>query len=245
MNKRPYDVAVALACLGLLLAPAAHANTITPTDLTGLVIGDEIVGPAGPRVENHFTFTDTAGDKIGIAFLSSSVSCDSRFTNGCTAGAVSSFSDVVYTYQHEVTPGADVATNPPFMAPDAIVAFDDVTEFRLQFPAHGFLGVAGFDFDQATTAIGGVGIGIEQLADGSLSWTVPAGWGTGDPITFFWQSTQRPTGPTGLYATTNQTLSGVAFGPIPAVPEPATAVLMLAGLAVLENRRRARAKRAA
>ena len=124
--------------------------------------------------------------------------------------------------------------------------FDDVTEFRLQFPAHGFVGVAGFDFDQATTAIGRVDIGIEQLADGSLSWTVPtgSGWDTGEPITFFWQSSQRPTGPTGIYATTNQTLSGVAFGPIPAVPEPATAVLMLAGLAVLENRRRARAKRA-
>ena len=108
MNKRPYNAAVALACLGMLLSPAAHANTITPTDLTGLMLGDEIVGPVGPQVENHFTFADPSGRVIGIAHLSSSVSCDMRFMNGCTAGAVSSFSDVVYTYRHEVTPGADL-----------------------------------------------------------------------------------------------------------------------------------------
>ena len=249
MTRPVFKVASAFACLGLFFsASATHANSIAPVDFEGLMLGAEIVGPVGSEVEDNFTFTDALGKVIAIAHLSSSVSCDARFQNDCSDTAVSGFSDVVYTYRHLVIPGADLAIDdPPFSAPDEIVDFNDVTEFRLQFPAHGFLDVAGFDFRQAVDAIGGTGIGVEQLSDGSLSWTVPKGsdWNTGEPITFFWQSTQRPTGPTGVYATTNQTLSGLANGPIPAVPEPATAVLMLAGLAVLEGRRRVRAKRAA
>ena len=249
MNKRPIKLDIAFACLGVMFSSATHANSIVPSDLADLRLGAAIDGPLGTEVDNKFTFTDASNRVIAVAHLSSSVWCDARseLANDCSDTAVSRFSDVVYTYQHVVTPGADLVNDSDFPAPDEIVEFNDVTEFRLQFPAHGFLGVAGFDFDEATDAIGGVDIGIEQLSDGSLIWSVPqeSRWNTPDPITFFWQSTQRPTGPTGVYATANPTMSGLARGPIPAavpaVPEPATALLMLAGLVVVGSRCRARA----
>ena len=233
MNKRPIKLAIAFACLGVMFSSATHANSIVPSDLADLRLGAAIDGPLGTEVDNKFTFTDASNRVIAVAHLSSSVWCDARseLANDCSDTAVSRFSDVVYTYQHVVTPGADLVNDSDFPAPDEIVEFNDVTEFRLQFPAHGFLGVAGFDFDEATDAIGGVGIGIEQLSDGSLMWSVPqeSGWDT----------------PTGVYATANPTMSGLARGPIPAavpaVPEPATALLMLAGLVVVGSRCRARA----
>tara|TARA_R110002073_G_scaffold334758_1_gene524984 strand:+ start:588 stop:1136 length:549 start_codon:yes stop_codon:yes gene_type:complete len=175
---------------------------------------------------------------IGIADLSSSVSCDARFAADCSATAVAGVSDVTYTYQHQIVPGVDHPNDSPFSPPDSVVPLDGVTEFRLQFPAHGFLGVAGFDFGQAALAIGGTVISIEQLDDGSLVWKLPndSGWDTGENITFFWQTTQRPSGPGGVYAVTNQALSGVGNGPIPEpVPilAPTTGLLMLAGLFAL------------
>ncbi|HNP26422.1 MAG TPA: hypothetical protein PKM20_06760, partial [Nitrosomonas sp.] len=231
------NVAAIFACLIFSLSSAIHAAPVTAVDLATLPLGAKIVGPVGPEVETTMTFTNPADDVTGIADLSSSVSCDARFIADCSATAVAGFNDVVYTYQHQVIPGVDLPNDPPFPAPGSVVALNGVTEFRLQFPAHGFLGVAGFDFGQAGTAIGSVNIGIEQLGDGSLVWTLPngSGWDTGETITFFWQTTQRPSGPGGVYAATNQILSGTGNGPIPQplpIPAPATGLLLLAGLLV-------------
>ncbi len=212
MNKYIFNVTA--FCVTLFFSTVT--NAIVATDLSTLSLGAKIVGPVGPDVETTLIFNDTGGNLVGIADLSSSVSCDARFVD-CSNTAVSGFSDVIYTYQHQIIPGEDLENDPPFPSPDRVVPFDDVTEFRLQFPAHGFNGVAGFDFDQVNTATGNTNIDIEQLADGSLVWTLPSGlgWDTNESITFFWQTTQRPSGPGGVYAATNQTLNGAGNGPIP------------------------------
>lgn len=231
------------ACLALFISSVTYAAPIVATNLSALSLGAKIMGPVGPDVETTLTFTDSGGSVVGIADLSSSVSCDARFAFDCSDTDVASFSNVIYTYQHQIIPGVDLPNDRPFPAPDSVVPFNGVTEFRLQFPAHGFLGVAGFDFDQVSTAIGGTSIRIEQLGDGSLVWTLPngSGWDTGESITFFWQTTQRPSGPGGVYAATNQTLNGVGNGPIPepvAISEPTMGLLVLAGLFTLVGQRR-------
>lgn len=244
MNISTFNaVAIAIAaCLTFFLPLSIHAAPITATDLSTLPLGAKIVGPVGPEVETTISFTDPSGNVIGIADLISSVSCDARFTTDCSATAVAAFSDVVYTYQHQVIPGMDLPNDPPFPAPDSVIQFDGVTEFRLQFPAHGFLGVAGFDFGQTNAAINRVDISIAQLSNGSLVWTLPNGsnWDTGERITFFWQTTQRPSGPGGAYAASNQTLDGVGNGPIPepvSISAPATGLLLLTGLFSFRSRR--------
>ena len=215
---------------------------ITPTDLSGLSLGAKIVGPVGPEVETTIAFDD-GGTITGIADLASSVSCDDRFAADCSAAAVAGTDDVVYTYVHTVVPGVDFPNDPPFPAPDVVVPLDDATEFRLSFPAHGFNGVAGYDFAEATAAVGATPFTILQLTDDALVWSVPdgSGWDTGEPITFFWQTSQRPVGPGGIYAATNGTLAGTGNGPLPApvIPEPATVVLVVIGLLLTKHRRAA------
>ena len=243
MNKCTFNAASIAVCLAFLFSSTTHAVPIAATDLSTLPLGAKIVGPVGPEVETTISFINPRGDMIGIADLISSVSCDARFTTDCTATAVTGFDDVVYTYQHQIIPGMDLKNDPPFPTPNSVVQFNDVTEFRLQFPAHGFLGVAGFDFGQTNAAINGVDISITHLSDGSLVWTLPNGsnWDTNERITFFWQTTQRPSGPGGVYAASNKTLNGVGNGPIPesiAISAPATSLLVLAGLFAFGNRRR-------
>ena len=137
----------------------------------------------------------------------------------------------IYTYVHSVTPGVDFPNDVPFPAPDTLVAFNDVQEFSLGFDAAGFNGVAGYSFSQADNALGSeASFDIEQLNNGSLVWTVAGGegWDTTDAnnpetITFFWQTTQAPSGPGGTYTASNISNSGSGNGPLPvpvqAVPE--------------------------
>ncbi|MEM6400853.1 MAG: exosortase, PEP-CTERM interaction domain protein, partial [Cyanobacteria bacterium P01_D01_bin.116] len=62
---------------------------------------------------------------------------------------------------------------------------------------------------------------IEQLDDGSLAWTLSGGaaWDTNssnpETVTFFWQTTQAPSGPGGIYIASNNSTSGRGNGPLP------------------------------
>ncbi len=239
MKRASLIFTLAGSVAALCCATSIHAAALNATDLASLSLGAKIVGPVGPEVETTIAFTDGSGAVIGIADLISSVSCDARFTTDCSASAVSGVNDAVYTYQHVVTPGVDLPNDPPFPAPDAVVPFDGVTEFALQFPASGFIGVAGYDFTTASAALGAANIGIEQRNDGRLIWTVPSGaaWDTNETLTFFWRTTQRPSGPGGTYSATNGALSGVGAGPLPApIPLPGSGIFLLSGLALLRWR---------
>ena len=216
--------------LVLVVSAVTFAQPVAPVDLGSLSLGAKIVGPVGPEVDATITFDDN-GTITGIADLIGSVSCDDRFVTGCAESDVQGFSDVVYTYVHQVIPGVDLPNDPPFPAPDVVIPFDDVTEFRLGFTAHGFNGVAGFDFGEATAAVGSPAVvTIDQTAGGELVWSLPdgSGWDTGETLTFFWQTDRRPVGPGGVYIASDGGITGSGAGPLPdPVPEPSGWVLAL------------------
>ncbi|MEL6816148.1 MAG: exosortase, PEP-CTERM interaction domain protein [Cyanobacteria bacterium J06598_3] len=214
-----------VAILGLvgLAAQQAQAAAFAPTDLDSLALGAKIVGPVGPEVET--TFVNDSGD--GIGDLVSSVSCPAGFSS-CLPPT--NPAGTLYTYIHQVTPGVNFPNDPPFPAPGVILPVEGVEAFRLNFPAAGFNGVAGYSFAEAATALGeSNSLTVEEAGDGSLVWRAPAdaGWDTNETISFFWQTTQNPSGPGGIYGLLGDGQSGTANGPLPTpvvVAPPATEV---------------------
>ncbi len=230
----------ALPLLGLLAlnAGAAGGVPITAVDLDSLSLGPKIVGPVGPEVN-----VSLAAGANNLGDLISSVACPDGFS-ACTPP--SNPAGTIYTYVHTVTPGADTTNDPPFPAPGPVSAFDGASEFRLNFPASGFTGVAGYRFSDAVAVLGASGaFTIERLPDGSLTWTVANGdWDTGETVSFFWQTTQPPSGPSGQYALSNGATTATGNGPLPtpvAVAGPPTLALLLGvgGLVGLARYRRA------
>ena len=219
--------------LPILAIGRVGAVPIAPTNLDSRPLGARIVGPVGPTVDT--SLVNAAGESVGD--LQGSVSCPVGFAS-CVPP--NNPAGTIYTYVHGITPGVDFPNDPPFPQPTVVGSFDDVTKFSLGFPAEGFNGVAGFSASDTNAALGPGGqFGIELLSDGSLQWTANgAGWGTGETIAFFWQTTQPPSGPGGIYTVSNGVTSGSGRGPLPTavpatVPEPATFGLMLFGFVAL------------
>jgi hypothetical protein len=244
IKKRP-AVALAPALAALALLPfIAQGAPITPTDLNNLSLGAFIDGPVGTTVDSYFT--NTAGASLGD--IRGGVACPDGFA---TCVPSSNSAGTIYTYVYEIAPGVNVFPfdSPPNPSPKpglSSPALDNVTGFRLDL-APGSNGVAGFDFTQATAALGtdGTTFAIELL-DEVLTWTVSGGsgaWNTGEIITLFWQTTQAPSGPGKVYAISNATDSGRAIGPSPtplaAAPIPGSLPLVVAMLpGLMWSRRR-------
>lgn len=219
MNARQYWLAPLLtAGIVGLAANNANALNITPTDFDTFDIGAQIVGPVGPTVDTAFI----GGSDEGVGDLESSVSCPAGFT-ACVPPT--NPAGTLYTYVHRVTPGIDLPNDtPPFPTPNSVLPLDGVREFSLAFAAEGFTGLAGYSFSEATAALGASNsFTIKQLANDSLRWRVrkDTGWDTGESVSFFWQTTQAPSGPGGIYSLANPELSGLANGPLPSPLVPA------------------------
>ncbi|MEO1394936.1 MAG: PEP-CTERM sorting domain-containing protein [Cyanobacteria bacterium J06634_5] len=246
MNRflRPVaTIGVVGAVLSLTTNPS-KAAALTPVDFDTLNLGAKIVGPVGPEVETTFITTDG----VGLGDLISSVSCPAGFAS-CLPPT--NPAGTLYTYLHQVTTGVNSPNDAPF--PDAS-SFKPITGevFRLNFPAAGFNGVAGYSFSEAATALDSDdALTVEETEDGSLVWSAPAdaGWAPLETVSFFWQTTQNPSGPGGIYELSGDGESGMANGPLPApvavvtppateVPEPsAIASLALVGAALILCRR--------
>lgn len=213
MNGYPQYVLAPLLTVGILglAANSADALNIAPTDLGSLNLGAKIVGPVGPTVDT--TLVNAGGN--GLGDLTSSVSCPAGFS-ACLPPT--NPAGTIYTYIHEVTPGVNFPNDAPFPAPVTTLPFNGVREFSLTFAAEGFTGIAGYNFSQATAALGaGNSFSIKQLADRTLSWSTNqnSDWNSGETVSFFWQTTQAPSGPGGIYSISNPLDSGLANGPLP------------------------------
>lgn len=214
----------AIIALALSAASTAHAMPVSAIDLAELSLGPSVIGPVGPTVDSGFTVGDvTFGDFSGGAI------CPAGFAD-CVPPT--NPEGTIYTYVQSVSPGADVTPNdPPFPNAANLADPGSVSFYGLDFSPAGFNGIAGYDFAQASLA--DVTFEITRGAGGVLNWDVAPGgeWTAGETITFFFQSTQAPSGPGGAYVIGNADVTAVAAGPLPTpVPLPPAALLLGAAL---------------
>jgi len=184
-------------------------HIITPTDFASLRLGGTIQGPLGPEVEASLVVDDTA-----LGDIASRVQCPDG-VDPCNPDAAED--GIIYTYIHEVRPGFDGPNDPPFPMPEEVHPVESASSFALTFPAHGFTGVAGYSvYDAEDVLADGFNASI-SCVDGRITWSFPeeSGWSTGETITFFWQSTQPPSGPDGEYRFVADELEATGPGPMP------------------------------
>ncbi|MBF2017824.1 MAG: exosortase, PEP-CTERM interaction domain protein [Rivularia sp. T60_A2020_040] len=246
MNKNIFSIITALTLLSLF-PQKANAASIIATNFDNLSLGAAIVGPVGPFVETSLINANNQG----LGDLKSGVFCPAGFTS-CVPPQ--NPQGTIYTYVHQVTPGVDFPNDAPFPFPENIIPFNDVSQFSLGFNASGFNNVVGYSFSQAENALGSDGkFKIKQLDDGKLIWTVSGGegWNTNtsnpETITFFWQTTQPPSGPGGTYIASNNNTLGSGAGPLPIpvqkVPEHNGILGLLAVSTLLGNVRNLKRKK--
>lgn len=212
-------------------AVSSNAATIPLMNLDTLEIGAKIVGPVGPDVE--VSIINENGDSLGD--LTSSVSCPVGMDKCIPSNNPSG---TIYTYRHTIIPGIDKKNDAPFPNPENVISYNKVKHFTLGFEATGFNGVAGYSYTEAQNAK--LSFVVQQNDTGELVWTSNSGsWDTGEAITFFWQTTQPPSGPGGTYKTSNADDSGAGRGPLPLiiksalvtqVPAPVTFGMLVAAI---------------
>lgn len=188
---------------------AEPMQIITATDFASLTLGGTIQGPLGPEVEASLAAGDTA-----LGDIASRVQCPDGM-DPCNPETAEP--GTIYTYIHEVRPGFDGPNDPPFPMPERVHPVESASSFGLSFPAYGFTGVAGYSvFDAEDVLADGFNASI-SCTDGRITWSFPeeSGWSTGETITFFWQSTQPPSGPDGQYRFVADGEEAIGRGPMP------------------------------
>lgn len=188
-------------------------HTLVAADLGEMRLGAKIEGPVGPEVEASIIV-----DGRSIGGIESFVACPAEYDE-CDPENMPE--GTVYTYVHTVTPGVDEPNDPPFERPVGLDEVEAATVFATIRKAAGFTGSIGFDRAQAEAALGPDGTIRVQDDNGTLVWRVVGGngWQTGEPITFFWQSTLPPEGPAEAYSLRADEKIAMATGPFPPKPE--------------------------
>ncbi|MGB3796700.1 MAG: hypothetical protein WA957_10415, partial [Alteraurantiacibacter sp.] len=191
-------------------------QSLNAGDFADLQLGAKIVGPQGEEVKGRLT-----NETGAFADITSFVACPAGMEECDPATAPEG---TVYTYVHTVYPGED--NDPTTGSGDGNDASNvETTEaFRMTMPSHGFTGNAGFSFAEAANAIGANMMIVATCHEQGIAWTVEEGdggdqWGQGEPITFYWQSTLPPAGPSDAYEVfANYTAAG-GPGPYPAASD--------------------------
>ena len=225
---------VSLAALALLSACGESQPGAAPTDLKevksdgelevarralpagdflDLKLGARIVGPSGDEVATRMT--NEAG---AFADMTSYVACPAGFTV-CDPATLPA--GTVYTYVHVVYPGEDNDPTTGSGTGNDSSNVESATLFRLIRPARGFTGNAGYAKAEALAAIGEDGTVVISCEGEALAWTIDAGdggdqWKQAEPITFYWQSTVPPAGPSRAYEIFANDVAAQGSGPYPA-----------------------------
>jgi len=189
-------------------------RAIEPIDFADLELGPKIEGPQGTEIE-----TSLSNDAGILADITSYVACPPGVEECDPADAPE---NTIYTYVHVVFPGEDM--DPASGAGEGPDESDveAATAFYMTAPAHGFVGHAGFSKAEAISAAGeDLQVAITCDEQGALQWTVNPGdggdqWEDGEPLTFFWQSTLPPAGPSQSYAIRANGVTATGEGPYPA-----------------------------
>ena len=169
-------------------------KSLVPADLGNLVLGARIEGPRGPEFTSRFR-----AEGETLAEVVSYVACPEG-TDPCDPAELPT--DTVYTYVHRVTPAEGI---------------EGARLFRTARAATGFANVLGFDKAEAIDVLGEQGR-IDVSADnGALVWRVIGGdgWGAGETLTFYWQSTVPPEGPREAFRFEAGGDSAAGTGPFP------------------------------
>ena len=192
----------------------AQPRALAPADLDLSTLGARIVGPQGDEVE---TLLSAGNREIGK--MVSFVACPEGITE-CVPGDMPA--DTIYTYVHQVTlADAPQVEDQPEDGPEVLES--PPTLFRMTNEAHGFNRAVGYSNAQALSALGSEDA-ISITSDGGrLIWRVTEGegWKPGSTITFWWQSTLPPAGPSDAYLLEIDGNQAAAKGPFPAEEKPA------------------------
>ncbi len=199
---------------------AALNVAVEPGDFADLQLGAKIVGPQGPEVK-----TSLSNEAGILADITSYVACPAGM-DPCDPKTAPE--GTIYTYVHTVFPGEDMDPDSGAGAGPDDIHVERATAFKMNSPAHGFTGQAGFSKAGAIAAAGQTVQVIVTCDDsGALIWTVDAGgggdqWQDAEPMTFYWQSTLPPAGPAPSYEIRADSVSGTGDGPYPAADANAT-----------------------
>ena len=196
----------------------AAIEALPAGDFMDLQLGAKIVGPQGPEVKSRLMNAEAA-----FADMTSYVACPAGMDPCDPATAPEG---TVYTYVHIVYPGEDNDASTGSGAGNDSSNVETTEAFRLIMPAHGFTGRAGYAKDEAQAAIATSDIVI-TCHDQGLAWTIEEGdggdqWAQGEPITFWWQSTLPPAGPSDAYEIFANYTAAQGAGPYPAASDSAT-----------------------
>lgn len=196
-------------------ATVAAPRTLISANYDAAMLGARIEGPQGPEVEAALI-----ADGREIGRIVSFVACPAG-TATCDPTAMPG--DTVYTYVHQITLAAQEADG----AAAGGAGEDAITEsyatlFRTTRRATGFNGSIGYSREQAETALGdaeAIGVTSDQ---GQLIWRVTSGegWQPGETITFWWQSTLPPEGPSEAWRFETSGMTARATAPFPPAEMP-------------------------
>ena len=187
----------------------SEPRTLVAADFGEMELGARIEGPVGPEVEASIV---VGGRSIGD--IVSYVACPDEYDE-CDPEDLPE--GTVFTYVHTITPGVDKPNDPPFNRPVGLDEVEAATVFSTVRQANGFNGSIGYDREQALAALGEGGQIQVSDDNGTLQWRVVGGdgWQTGEPITFFWQSTLPPDGAAEAYSLRADEKIAMASGPFP------------------------------
>ncbi len=182
------------------------------TDFAELQLGAKIVGPQGPEVKSRLTNAEGA-----FADITSYVACPAGMD---TCDPATAPDGTIYTYVHIIYPGEDNDPSTGSGTGNDSSLVETTEAFRMIKPSHGFTGVAGYSFAEAKAAIAPIGGVVITCHEQGLAWTIEEGdggnqWRQGEPLTFFWQSTLPPAGPSEAYEVFANYTSAIGPGPFP------------------------------